>query len=272
MITAKTEILTKAGWLPAKDVGDTQDIFDAITGQWVEGYAYDTGSLWYDCMTYTLVPYTGAAEGKSWEFVAPRPLCVPLIGGLDTWDLRVKDTICPNIFDCGYDEVAWVHGFMYRHSILGHSGLDPKKYPLYCHKLTDLKTRGKITTPEPGLPVGKTPVQLGSFIKGYLSADGWYSRLTTIDQDFFQFFVDNHGYAGLVLTGLPKTRRKYIKMDSKTKFFNHYEIQYAKGAEFTGFRVLTVDGPISPCPKLYNVYMPEGHDYVIKGGWTLRGD
>lgn len=161
---------------------------------------------------------------------------------------------------------------MYRHHILSLSGLDPSRYPLHQDKLAALKASGEIMTPDGSLPHGETPSAIGSFIRGYLAADGHLGRLATPDKEFYDFFIDNHGYAGLVLTGSERTVRRFITVDRMTKFYDDYEMTYAKGAEFKGFRVARIEGPSTEYEQLYGVYMPDNGDYVINGGWTVRGD
>lgn len=273
-ITQDTEILTNRGWKSAANVLETQDnqIFNASTGGFDEGFV-SSNKQWDEYWTYTLVPYHNSDKTKrTWTFDAPRPCHLPLIDGGWTYDLRVGDTLQPNTHDCGLDPESWGHGFMYRFDILSPNGLDPRKYPLYQERLISLKTQGKITAQDGSLPEGKTPMQLGSFIRGYLAADGHKSTLATPNQEFYQFFLENHGYAGLILTGAERIVRKFIKIDRKTKFFNIYEVHYSKAAEFTGFRVLAVSGPSETCRPLYSVHLPEGGNYVINGGWTVASD
>lgn len=279
MITGDTAVLTTKGWLKAAHLAeyDDADVLDASTGQFVQAPVStskrDFGPVW----TYTLVPYSNTGEQRQWWFKAPRPCGVSLVNtkkavGDLTYDLRLKDALKANSFDCGYSASNWARGFMYRHDILSVNGLDPAKYPLHQERLAALKASGEIVTPDGLLPVGETPSRIGSFLRGYLAADGYKNKLVTCNEEFFRFFVVYHGYAGLVLTGAERTVRKFIKIDKTTEFFNDYEVSYCKGADFNGFRVSEISGPSDNYEQLYGVYMPEGHDYVIKGGWTVLSD
>lgn len=271
MIPGDTEILTSQGWTSVANLAlyDEFDIFNARTGQFIEGYAGARAK--FDlAWTYRLVPNYNTSA-RVWEFKAPRPCCVNLKDTV-TYDLRVKDVLRANTYDCGYDADSWGRGFMFKHKIESPEALDPRKYPLYQERLTALKTLGQMKTHDGSIPSEETPSYKGSFIRGYLSADGNKGKLVTSNEALFKFFLECHGYAGLVLTGADRKIRKFLKVNRVATFYDDYEVTYSKGADFPGFRVLDISEPSANDYPLYTVYMPEGGDYVIKGGWTVQGD
>lgn len=269
MIIKGTEILTKDGFRPVE--ADVEDWGNWGTSVYSEGALKEAYVEWdgkHPVWTYSVAPYYNTNQVAPRTFQAPRPCCFDLVSGY-TYDLRAKDVLKANGYDCGYDAPMWAHGFMKRFAILSLDGLDPTKYGDHCQKLTAIKSLGEIKATDGSLPYGKTPTEIGSFIRGYLAADGQRGTFSTPDAELFRFFVDHHGYAGLVLTGSERKTRKVLKVNRIAEFYDAYEITYAKGHDFQGFRVIDVSGPSAP-QDVYKVYL-EG-SYVTKGGWTLVGD
>jgi hypothetical protein len=270
LLTDSTRILTDKGYLFPTEILETQGrlFLCPLNGNWIEG-SVSRISKGDEYWTYKLSPLNNASEARTWSLNLARPHTVPLIDNSYTHDLRPKDLLPANPFDCGYDAAAWASGFMYRLDIQNLDSLDPYKYPLYKQKLDALKRTNQITR-HSIIPKPTDPVTVkGSFIKGYLAAAGNPSRLETPDCDFFRFFVDNHGLAGLVLTGGERVFRKKLTTKEGVRFYNMNQITYCKGSDFKGFRVISVKGPSTSVVKLYQVYLDSTGPYVMEGGWTV---
>ena len=220
---------------------------------------------------YTMVPYNNATMSKKWIFHLPRPHHLPLLA-TDTYDLRIKDTLVPNRYDCGYDASAWGKGFMYRLGLTYVSNLVPNKYPLFSQRLKTLIETNQIKG-IPAIPNSADTVETkGSWVKGYLSADGFDGNFATASRELFDFFIENHGYAGLVLTGSPRAVRRKIRVDRSYEFYTQNQITYTKGTDFKGYRCQSISGPTINKQDTFSIRLKDLSIYAVEGGWTVYSD
>lgn len=272
MLLGSTKLLTTKGLLPVKELHKSLDTVETIDP--VTGVVRELVISKLDChpvARYTLKPHYGTA---TWTFDAPRPCRVGLSHGY-TFDLRAGDVIKPVQVDCGYDAASWASGFMYRHDFKSPAAFDPDRYALHSDKLRGiLKADTQFSTPI-DLPQDSASARdKGSFVKGYLAADGNKSPLRTGTEKDFNWLVSNAIYAGVILQGSPITMRRSFKDDDRrTQFYTEHAINWTKGAEFRGFKVSEVDYEDSPYLIAYSVsYVQGGGDLTVESGWTVCSD
>lgn len=273
MITDKTKILTDKGFLSSTQIDELRGVKSLCpsTGTW-QAVWIEKKALEY-VWSYSLVPFYNSGTSRSWNFEATRPSLVPLIDGGSTYDLRLKDGLVANAADAGYDEIAWIRGLMYRDGIRYVSSVDPKRY--------EKKHRGRIETILAGCDYLDTEGRLpdsadsiaakGSFIRGYLAAEPVHAlgKLSTADAQFFRFFLDNHGYAGLVLTGNDGKVRRHIKTKKTTEFYDQFFVYYVKGIALKGFKVFNISNKPEEKHEVFSIGTQNNTGYICEGGWIL---
>lgn len=271
MLLGSTRLLTTKGLLPVHELHKsmfTVETIDPVTG--VVRELVISKVDYYPVARYTLKPHYGTA---TWTFDAPRPCRVSLSTGY-TFDLRAGDVIQPVLVDCGYDAASWASGFMYRHGIKSPVGLDPSKYDLHRDRLKGiLKADVQFSTPIELPQESASARDKGSFVKGYLAADGNKTPLRTGTERDFNWFVSNAVYAGVILQGSPiKMRRSFKDDDRRTQFYTEHAINWTKGAEFRGFKVVEVDYEHSPQTAYSVSYVQGGGAFTVESGWTVCSD
>ena len=263
MITDKTKILTVEGWRKPSEIDDTLFI-DPTSGYPIGGgvKSFGAGEVW----EYSLVPRQNTNNTAIIKVLLGRPQCVPLDGGIWTFDLRRGDKVLANRYGAGYDPCSWVHGFMYACNVTHLSSFTPGLFSKYKDALNLEITSGKVVGP-PVVPFDKSDKEKASFIKGYLSAKGWPDFFGSVNIDFFNFFVENADTASLVLTGAPRT----VDKDGLVGSDKLRMVKYDRGIDTSYFRVLKVR-EITERYLTYTVSVSNGGHFAIKSGVVLLGD
>lgn len=221
------------------------------------------GEVWH----YSLVPRQNTS-GDFWEdLYCNRPTCFPF-GDREgfTLDLRKGDRVLAVVADVGYDAASWGKGFMYGCGVTYISSLKPEEYPLYKDRLEGLIVTDQIIG-APEIPYDGKAVEKASFIQGYLSACGWPKRLQTLNKQFIDFFIENAGLAGLVITG--KILEHLTTCFETTQVLITYSITYAKGLNTRFFRVISGPNWVNERKNLFSIHLENGGSYAMEGGWTL---
>lgn len=268
MLLGDTKVLTTKGFLPVKEMHKSLECFQSVEGADIVVSKLSHAPVGQ----YTFKTLNSSKSIVTWTGKLPRPCDVPLSVG-NSFDIRKGDVLQALTSDCGYDAGQWASGFMFRHKITSPLNLDPSKYALHNDRLASiLKADTQFSTPI-DLPLDTaTAKERGSFIKGYLAADGVPGRLTTSVPRFFSWFQENAIYAGIIVHGSPQSYRRFIKdRTGKTVFFTDETINWCKGSEFSGFKVVDVTYD-EPQKVAYSVSLTEGELLVIDGGWTVYSD
>jgi len=233
MLLADTKILTTKGMLSVGEIHKEPDsvlAMDGLSGEPFEVIVAKLGH--FPVSRYELT----TAGGKLWGLSLPRPCKVPVDSSY-TYDLRAKDLLQPYKFDCGYDAASWASGFMFRHGIKSPVTLYPDKYRLYSDRLKGiLKADTQFSTPI-DLPSGDCSAkEKGSFVRGYLAADGNSTPLKTPNKRLLDWFCENALCGGIVVNGRPQSYQRTINNHSYTE----YVINWCKALDFKGFKVAKV--------------------------------
>lgn len=269
MISDYRGILTNEGIQYPNRMVDKESLFICpVTGIAQRGHVQYQGKG--DAWSYSLVPRQNTAGTLSESFICARPQRM-VFGDRDgyTLDMRKGDKILASASDAGYDDGEWGKGFMYSCGVTHLASLIPEDYPLYRDKLRLLIDTDSIIG-APVIPHGGSASERASFILGYLSGAGWPNRLQSFSSVFMDFFIENAGLAGLVITG---KKLEHLVNDYETnRILVYWSITYGKGTDTKYFRV--VSGPVKYDYQvdLFSVYLENTGLYVLEGGWTAGSD
>lgn len=198
-----------------------------------------------------------------------RPQFVPLVDSEFTYDLRIGDKIPAMIYDVGFDRKGYLYGFMYATGHTSVSSFDPGAFPLFKDQLEAIK----LQVPHEGI-VREFPgpddaaAFKASFIKGYLAAKAKPKKFATASQSFLNFFMDNAGLGGFIITGEPTSHRKV----NSSGIYDLLEVSYDTGLVTDYFRVIDGPNPCSATTEHYEVKVAHGGRYVVEGGFCLGSD
>lgn len=270
MISDYNQILTKDGWKYPSELANESSVRFVCprTGITVLGEVVTNEPS--DLYGYSLCPRQNTSGMYSLELFCGRPQRM-FFADRDafTLDMRKGDRILPSISDIGYDAESWGKGFLYAIDALYLHTDIIDKYPKYRTKLVDLYTNNTIVGP-PVIPYNGLPVEKSSFISGYLSGSNWPNRFKTANSFLMDFFLENAGMAGIVITG--QRAEDLVLCSNSNKVVVIHNVTYGRGIDTEYFRVM--EGPIAcdnPIPS-FKVYLSNGGVYTVKGGWTLGTD
>lgn len=276
MICDYRAILTKEGFkFPNALLNQNVRFVCPLTNQTIQGTVveYPHEDVW----RYELKPRQDTTGTPGEVLICSRPQRIALHGGREseafgcgfTHDMRKGDRIVASVTDAGYDAGSWGRGFMMACGVTHLTSLRLDEHPLYQNKLRTLIETNQITG-APYIPYDGTAPEISSFIHGYLSGSGWPRRLHTYNESFLDFFIENAGLAGLVITG---KKNEYLTNCYETfRLIPSWSVIYAKGVDTKYFRVMSGPVKYDYPEKLYAVYLDNKGLYGMQGGWTLASD
>lgn len=277
-LRATTRILTDAGWRRADEVG-MANVLSPVDGSYYPAEFMARGKQQVQKITFRSLR---GHQSHSWETVATRTHHWPLVGGGDTYDLRIGDVVPANTFTAGKDEAGFVHGFMFgdgnANGQLRLCGAK-KKYA------ARLEQQGSVACPPsakgdpvfyfPGdtlwkqlPPSTSSPAYVASFIEGWLCADGSETtgcKLNSVDRSAIEWFRNNAAMAGIVITGDLRSQIRDVSI-GKYRYTDHeiFIQTYQRGAYFPGFKVTDIV-PLGE-EEVYCPREPVHGRIVIEGG------
>jgi len=277
----ETRVLTEQGWVTLGEaVGKTLKVLSPVDGFFREAVFKEYGEQLLNKVTFA--PVKGNSK-ITWTVRATRQHHWPLVGGKDTYDLRVGDVVPANEYAAPFEPIGFAHGFMFGDgNANGQLRLCAEKDKKWLPVLEKL---GTVTYPPSAkgdpvvyinahidwksLPKSTDSVAyIASFIRGWLAADGSETagnKLCSVNKQAVEWFREYAPYAGITITGelREQTRNTVI---GKYSYNNHviYIQNYAYGVDFEGFKVTSIVPD-----KVETVYCLEEnvhHRFVIDHG------
>ena len=109
--SGSTRVLTEEGWKTLADnEGKTLKVLSPASGEWLDAEFKSYGVQHLN--TITFAPVRGNSK-ITWSVQATRQHHWPLVGGKDTYDLRVGDVVPANTYGASFEPLAFAHGFMF---------------------------------------------------------------------------------------------------------------------------------------------------------------
>jgi ribonucleoside-diphosphate reductase alpha chain len=254
---ADTKLLTREGWVAFGDLDEDQplEVLSPVDGKYYPARMHFHGTQRVNKITFA--PLRGRSEVR-YEVKFTRQHHWPLVGGGDTYDLRVGDVVPANSFSAGHDPLGFVHGFMFGDGCAdGRLRLCRGKHQ-HLDALTDIThtlTYPDSNQGDPSLYYGtgqpwkelpnpmSDPEYISSFVKGWLAADGSTTcrRLSNISKENLEWFVDHAAFAGIVVTGQIRSQVRDVEI-GEYKYNDHeiFFVSYQEGARWAGFKVESI--------------------------------
>lgn len=249
-LSRDTKVLTDKGWRLISDLG-TANVLSPVDGKYYPAEFLSRGVQQLQEITFSSVR---GRSTKQWKVKATRSHHWPLIDGSDTFDLRIGDIVPANSHDAGWNQLGFLHGFIFgdgnkngqarlcgekKKYLSAFSNLVSVTYPksadgdpvIYCNSNVSWKE----------LPKTNDSSYLGSFIKGWLAADGSDTVLSSINKEHLVWFEENCALAGYIVSGNIRSQVRNITL-GKYEYNKHqiHFVSYIKGDEWQGFKVVDI--------------------------------
>lgn len=249
---AETRVLTDKGWRRVDDLG-MANVLSPIDGKFypAEFKARGTQPL----QKVTFAPVRGSSA-ITYTVRATRSHHWPLVGGGDTYDLRVGDVVPANTQGVGTDELGFAHGFVFGDGNKnGQLRLCAEKDKRYLERLSALGTVSYPPSAD-GDPVlyfnhkidwkslpdsAASPAYIASFIRGWIAADGHAGRLMcSVNKQALEWFAQHAAFAGLTVSGCLRSQVRDTRIGAYT--YESHEIFLQNYSEaFAGFKVVAIE-------------------------------
>lgn len=277
----ETKVLTESGWVTLGEAnGKTLKVLSPVDGFFREATFKEYGKQLLNKITF--VPVRGNSK-ITWTVRATRQHHWPLVGGKDTYDLRIGDVVPANEYSAPFEPMGFAHGFMFGDgNANGQLRLCAEKDKKW---LPVLEKVGTVTYPpsangDPVVyipakidwkslpPSGSSVAYIASFIQGWLAADGSEkegNKLCSVSKEAVEWFREYAPYAGITITGELRQQTRNTTI-GKYHYNNHviYIQNYSYGVDFEGFKVASIVPD-----KVETVYCLEEnvhHRFVIDHG------
>jgi Ribonucleotide reductase, barrel domain len=251
---ADTKVITDKGYRKVSELG-MANVLSPVDGRYYPAEFKSHGKQ----EVYKLL-FSGRRGHQihTWAVKATRTHHWPLLGGGDTYDIRVGDVVPANVYSVGKDALGFVHGFVFgdgnAHGQLRLCANKDKKH------LDFLSKYGTVSYPEfaKGDPVlyfnhdidwknlpkeDSSPAYIASFISGWIQADGGETagnKLCSVNKKALEWFREYAAYAGIVITGRLRSQVRDVQLGNY--LYENHEIfiqNYAYGEEFSGFKLVS---------------------------------
>ena len=256
-LSSDTRVMTDAGWRQINNLG-AANVLSPVDGKYYPAEFVSRGVQQLNKITFAT---KRGHQRHTWEVKATRNHHWPIVGGLDTYDLRVGDTVPANTFDAGYDSLGFVHGFMFGDgNAKGQLRICCAKDKQYLDQLCEIEHTLTYPVFAKGDPLlyypqkvdwknvpsnESSPAYKASFIRGWLAADGCVkgtSVLCSVNKEALEWFRDNAAFAGIVITGeLRYQERNVVIGDYNYENHKIYIQNWQDGEEFAGFKVVSIE-------------------------------
>lgn len=252
-----TLVMTNLGWRKIDNLGEAY-VLSPVDGKYYPATFVSRGVQKLNKIIFS--SFRGKQD-HTWEVKATRNHHWPLINGTDTYDLRVGDIVPANTFECGYDPLGFVHGFVFGDgNSKGQLRLCCNKDSLHLEQLSQVEhtlTYPEFANGDPvfyfpqkvdwkNLPLEESsPEYKASFIKGWIAADGCQrdsNVLCSVNKEALEWFEENAAFAGIVITGKLRYQDRNVTIGDY-KYPNHriYIQNWKYGLDFTGFKVVSIE-------------------------------
>lgn len=252
-----TKVLTRNGWRAVYELGEAE-VLSPVDGKYYSATFHSHGKQRLQEITFANL--RGHQE-HTWKVKATRAHRWPLLNGhaSDTYDLRIGDVVPANIFNCGEDDLGFIHGMVFGDgNSNGQLRLCADKDKTYLEALSKY---GTVTYPTSanGDPVlyfkqaidwknlpkaYDSPSYISSFIRGWLAADGSETagnKLCSVNEAAMHWFREYAPMAGIVVTGELRNQIRDVTIgDYAYKGHLIYIQNYQYGATFAGFKVINI--------------------------------
>jgi hypothetical protein len=234
-----------------------------------------------ETVKYTFVHAHGRG-GDSFEIVVKLPHLFKLHNGQSTWDLRHGDVVAANSSDSGFDNHAWLHGFLHRqkhHREWLEVSDDPEiwQYKTRLRELAVVEDKVKARLKFKEFPYELMPYELpdtkltaqyiGSWIRGFMDGSFGRSQVGTTDKATAEWVSLHAPFAGYVhsgkITEIRKASEAKRATTASTTFHTQYNFQMVRGSLHPGFRLKDI--VLCHNPQLV-VYYPETKNLCLSGG------
>lgn len=264
MLSSSTVVKGTHGWISLGELTDSERIVQTK-----------------ETVKYTFVLAHGRTD-TTFQIVATRPHQWPLHTGKTTWDLRLGDVVAANTLDSGFNNHAWLHGFLNRqrhHREWLEIGNEPDIWQ-YRKRLEELavvedKVKRKLKFKE--FPYELMPYELpdtkltaeyiGSWIRGFMDGSFGKSQVGTTDKTTAEWISLHAPFAGYINSGRITEQRKSSQakraVTADTTFHTQYNFQMVRGSLHPGFRVRDI--VLCHNPQLV-VAVPETKNLCLSGG------
>lgn len=273
---AGTKVLSDKGWRAVEELGEGL-ILSPVDGKFKKATFHAHGKQ--EVQEIVFAPVRGNSD-ITYKVKATRTHRWPLIGGTDTYDLRVGDVVPSNKYDVGFDVLGFAHGFVFGDgNANGQLRLCSDKDKKW---LTTLAQIGSVTYPPSakGDPVlyfnqkldwknlpsnDSSPQYIASFILGWLAADGSETagnKLCSINKEAMEWFRLHAAFAGITITGDLRSQIRSTKIgEYEYKDHRIYIQNWSHGAFFSGYKVVSIT--LIGEEEVYCPFEPEFNQIVI---------
>jgi hypothetical protein len=238
MLSSDTLIRTTNGWAP----------WPKEKGEWLSKEPP---------IRYTFVLARGTSP-KTWTVVASRPHKWPLRGNIEyTYDLRIGDVVPAVDSDSGHSPIAWVHGFVKRHSYSGGLFCLVDVLKRYQNKIKEFSIETDRQDDHTNFKLRDYPWSfwpfdldksysvdvkyISSFLLGYIAgSEKETGQLQTTDFTAAEWLYTSLPFAGYIASGTISDKmvvRQTARVNAPN-FHKVYSIQCVQGKHHGGFRCL----------------------------------
>lgn len=277
-LSRDTRVLTDKGWRQISELGFA-NVLSPVDGKYYPAEFKSHGEQQLRKITFASIR---GNQKHEWVVRATRQHHWALVGGKDTYDLRVGDVVPANTFKPPINQLAVVHGFMFGDGnekgqlrVCGEKSrylslfeeFGTVSYPEFARGDPCVYFKQDIQWKE--LPRNvEDPSYIAGFITGWLLADGSEiagNKLCSVKKEDLEWFRNYAAFAGIVITGELRSQVRDVTL-GKYEYKNHeiFIQSYQYGEEFKGFKVVSIEDDNEE--EVFCPYEPVHNRIVIDHG------
>lgn len=267
----EVRVLTTQGWRQVSQLGEAE-IISPVDGKPKKADFVSRGVQ--QLYRYEFSQIRGKSK-KTYSVRATKNHKWLLSDGSCTEDLQIGQVVPAGSVNLSSSAEGFLHGFIFgdgnKTGVVRLCGMKRNLLPRFLHL-------GRVTSPPfakgdlvfqaarkdvawKELPSTEDPSYIGSFIEGWLAADGHDDRIIhSIHRSHLEWFVNHAAFAGYVITGELRSQTRDV---SSHKYKDHtiWMVNFSRGERFGGFKLINKE-PLAQ-EEVFCPFEPEFNQIII---------
>lgn len=270
----EVRVLTTQGWRQVSQLGEAE-IISPVDGKPKKANFVSRGVQ--QLYRYEFSQIRGKSK-KTYSVRATKNHKWLLSDGSCTEDLQIGQVVPAGSVNLSSSAEGFLHGFIFgdgnKTGVVRLCGMKRNLLPRFLHL-------GRVTSPPfakgdlvfqaarkdvawKELPSTEDPSYIGSFIEGWLAADGHDDRIIhSTHRSHLEWFVNHAAFAGYVITGELRSQTRDVSSFPGYKYKDHtiWMVSFSRGETFRGFKLINKE-PLAQ-EEVFCPFEPEFNQIII---------